>query len=268
MLIGITGGSSGIGKATARLLVQQGNDVLLIARNPQRLASAQVELHALRVTSQQQVQIHAADVADASAVQTALAGKPVDALITAAGVVLPGHFDELPPHSFEQHMAINYYGTLYALQAVLPQMMARRSGHLVLISSVAGLLGVYGYSGYCASKFAVRGLAEALRPELKPHGIRVSVVYPPDTDTPMLAAEQPQRPPATRLIAVSSGVLSAEQVARAIVRGMQRGAFVIAPGAEAMALARLHSLLNPLIQLWMDRLVRHAAPPRGDGNRM
>ncbi len=258
MLVAITGGSSGIGKATARLLVQQGNDVLLLARNPQRLASAQAELDALRATPQQQVQVCAVDVTDRAAVQAALAAQPVQALITSAGVVLPGPFASHAALDFEQQMAINYYGTLYAIQAVLPQMLARCSGHLVLISSVAGLLGVYGYTGYCASKFAVRGLAEALRSELKPHGIAVSIVYPPDTDTPMLAAEQAQRPAATRLIAASTGVLPAEQVARAIVYGMRRKAFVIAPGAEAQCLARLHSIINPLVQIWMDRLVRRA----------
>jgi short-subunit dehydrogenase len=125
-------------------------------------------------------------------------------------------------------------------------------------------MGIYGYAAYGASKFALRGLAEALRAELKPEGIRVSIIYPPDTDTPMLADESQSKPAATQAIAGSGGLLSADDVAQAMVRGIERGAFVIAPGAQMALLARLHSLLLPLLNWHFDRIIRrvgHAPPP-------
>ena len=86
-------------------------------------------------------------------------------------------------------MEIDYFGTLHAVRAVVPAMVERRRGHLVLVSSTVAHVGVYGYSAYAPAKHAVRGLAETLRPELKPHGITVACAYPPDTDTPGYAEE-------------------------------------------------------------------------------
>jgi 3-dehydrosphinganine reductase len=102
----------------------------------------------------------------------------------------------------------------------------------------------------------VRGLAEALRSECKPDGVDVSVVYPPDTDTPQLHAEEKLRPEATRRIAGGSAVLSAGYVADAILRGIDRNRFVIAPGLQMAALAKLHSLVGPMLhRFWFDPIV-------------
>ncbi len=89
------------------------------------------------------------------------------------------------------------------------------------VSSVAGYLGIYGYSGYSAAKFAVMGFTEALRFELKPEGISVHIVCPPDTDTPALAFERTLRPPETDAIAGNIKPISAEKVAEAIVKGVR-----------------------------------------------
>jgi 3-dehydrosphinganine reductase len=100
----------------------------------------------------------------------------------------PGYFEEVPVAVFERTMAVNYFGTLYPLKAVVPAMVKRGKGAVVLISSGAGLMGLFGYTPYSPTKFALRGLAESLRAELKPTGVHVMIVYPPDTDTPQLAA--------------------------------------------------------------------------------
>ena len=112
-------------------------------------------------------------------------------------------------------MATNYFGTLHVIKAVTPGMIDRGSGHIVNICSLGGFLGVFGYSAYCASKYAVRGLSDVLRAELRPYGIHFSVVYPPDTDTPQLAYENPFKPPETRALG-SGKALSAAEVARTI----------------------------------------------------
>ena len=83
-------------------------------------------------------------------------------------------------------MEVDYFGTLHAVRAVVPSMIERQRGHLVLVGSTAALIGVFGYSAYAPAKYAVRGLAETLRVELAPHGIVVACVYPPDTKTPGL----------------------------------------------------------------------------------
>src|SRR3990172_12089693 len=106
-------------------------------------------------------------------------------------------------------------------------MIERGQRHLMLVSSGAGIVGVYGYSAYSPTKFAVRGLAETLRAELKPHGIVVGCAYPPDTDTPGLARENATKPEATARISAAIKVRSADQVGRAIVRGIEADRLVI-----------------------------------------
>ena len=131
----------------------------------------------------------------------------------------PGYFQELPLEIFERTMAVNYFGTLYSIKAVLPSMLERQRGHLVLVSSGVGLIGIFGYTPYSPSKFALRGLAESLRGELKPAGIHLSIVYPPDTDTPQLQQENRTKPPETKQIAATAEMWSAEGVASEILRG-------------------------------------------------
>lgn len=256
----ITGGSSGIGKAVAKLLTHQGANITLIARDRYKLAQAQQELQQVMVNQTQQINIATADVAERASITSALEqaiatlGSP-KLLIASAGITHPGYFTEIPLEIFEQIMAVNYFGSLYSVKAVLPAMIEHPPGHIVLISSGAGLIGIYGYSAYCPSKFALRGLAESLRGELKPKGIKLTVVYPPDTDTPQLAAENKIKPPETKKITASAKVLSAEAVAQEILQGVAKNKFEIAPGRELMILNRWHSLLSPVLNWYFDRII-------------
>ncbi|MCC0177619.1 SDR family oxidoreductase [Waterburya agarophytonicola K14] len=257
----VTGGSSGIGKATAKLLAQRGANISLIARDRSKLVLAQKEIQALTINPQQQILIFVADVSQrqqiTTAIQNAIAnlGTP-ELLITSAGIAHPGYFEEIPLEVFEKTMAVNYFGSLYAIKAALPAMEEAGMGKIVLISSGAGLIGIYGYTAYCPSKFALRGLAESLRGELKPKGVGVAIVYPPDTDTPQLAAESKIKPPETKNITATAKVWSAEAVAIEILRGIDRGRFAIAPGTELTWLNRLHSPLAPLLNWYFDRIVK------------
>ena len=257
----ITGGSSGIGKATAKLLAQQGANVSIIARDRAKLDLAKQEIETARANPNQQVLALVADVANQpeneAAIRNAIAqiGSP-DILITSAGMAYPGYFAEIPLEIFEQTMAINYFGSLYSVRAVLSAMEERKRGHIVLISSGAGLIGLYGYTAYSPSKFALRGLAESLRGELQPKGIKVSIVYPPDTDTPQLVQENKTKPLETKKITASAKTWTAEGIARAIVRGIEQPTLAIAPGMEMNILHRWHSLLAPLLNWYFDRLIR------------
>ena len=207
------------------------------------------------------------DVTDHKAVERAVHASvarlgPPKLLVASAGMVVPGRFDDLPPAAFRETMEVNYFGSLHLVRAALPAMRAQRGGRIVLISSGAALLGLYGYTAYAPSKFAVRGLAEALRSELAPDGIAVSVVYPPDTDTPQFREELRLRPEPTSRIAGTAGVLSADRVAGAILRGIRRGRFTIAPGLEMSTLAVLHSVVGPMLhRFWFDRQIARLHRP-------
>ena len=151
---------------------------------------------------------------------------------------------------------VDYFGTLHAVRAVVPSMIQRGRGHVVTISSTAGLIGVFGYSAYGPAKFAVRGLAETLRPELAPHGIVVACAYPPDTRTPGLDAENALKPPETERISAAITPRDAVDVARAIVTGIEKDRLVITADAQTAALARAAGLLAPYVRRTMDRQVR------------
>ena len=256
----ITGGSSGIGKAIAQLLVQQGASVTLIARDRTKLEQAQQEITAFKTEQTQRIEIAVADVAQQESITEAIErainslGTPT-LLITSAGMVHPGYFTQIPLEIFERTMAVNYFGSLYSIKAVLPKMLERQQGRIVLISSGAGLIGIYGYSTYCPSKFALRGLAESLRGELKPQGIGVTIVYPPDTDTPQLAAENKIKPLETKQITATAKTWSAIAVAQQILRGIEKQQFAIAPGLELTIVNRCHSFLSPLLNWYFDRIV-------------
>jgi 3-dehydrosphinganine reductase len=255
----VTGGSSGIGLALARLLVREAMDVTLIARDETRLAAALAVLEGNRRHPFQTFRAISADVSDPDEAEQSVARAiaqlgPPELLVTSAGIARPGYFDELARDVFEEAMRVNYFGTLDAIRAAAPEMRARRRGRIVLISSGAGLVGLYGYTAYAASKFALRGLAEALRAELRPDGVAVSIVYPPDTDTPQLAQENLTKPPETKAITAQGGLWQADTVAREIMRGIRRRRFAITPCRRMTLLYWLASPIAPLLAWYFDRV--------------
>jgi 3-dehydrosphinganine reductase len=259
----ITGGSSGIGFALAEKLASQGANVWLLARREDRLKQAVGALELKAIGADQVFGYLAADVADKESLFAVLSrfssevGTP-DILVNSAGASRPGQFEALEPELFEELMRTNYLGTVYTTRAVIRGMINRRSGTIVNISSIAGFIGVYGYSAYGATKYAVRGFSDVLRAEMKPRGIRVSVVFPPDTETPQLAGEEPYKPEVTRELSGTAKPLSATQVADAILRGVSRGRYVITPGLDGSLLFKASNLLGAGIYPLMDYLVRQA----------
>lgn len=261
----ITGGSSGIGLALARQVAAAGARVSLVARDTARLAAAAASVRA-HAPQASEIVTAAADVSVATQVTAAIRAAetvhgPVDILVTSAGIAVPGYFSNLTAEVFERTMDVNYFGTLYAVQAVATSMMARRAGHIVIVSSGAGLVGLFGYTAYAPSKFALRGLAESLRAELKPCGVAVTIVYPPDTDTPQLAEENRTKPAETRALTAAAGLWSADAVARAVLDGVARRQFSVTPGFQLTALGWLHSLAAPLLRWRFDRAAARAKKP-------
>jgi 3-dehydrosphinganine reductase len=255
----ITGGSSGIGLALARQLVQSGRHVWLAARRAEQLQQAVAALEACRRREDQVIGYSACDVTVMGQVEGAVAeatarlGAP-DLVINSAGFAHPGYFHELDLDIFHQTMSVNYFGTLNVIRAVLPGMRARHSGQIINIASESGFIGLFGYTAYSASKYAVAGFSDALRPELKDMGIRLSVVYPPDVDTPQLAYETPLQPPELRALAPLRSVMSADRLAKIILAEAGRGKYMILPGFDAKLMYFLVRLLGRGFYPALDRV--------------
>jgi 3-dehydrosphinganine reductase len=230
-----------------------------VARREALLKDAAAEVSEKFQERGQRVFTYSADVADAARAKAAVdacareLGVP-DLVITSAGVAVPGYFGDIPIEAFETSMAVNYFGSLYVMRAALPAMRARKSGRIVFISSGAAFLGLFGYSTYCPSKFAVRGLAETLRAELRNDNIGVTIAYPPDTETPMLEEENKIKPEETKLITGLVKAWSADAVATVIMRGIERGIFAITPGATLTMMNRAPGMVNPILSWYADKL--------------
>jgi 3-dehydrosphinganine reductase len=256
----ITGGSSGIGLAIAGLVIARGGRVTLIARDPARLAEAAETLGRTQADAAQRVAVRPADVTDADAARAAILDArerhgPLHGLVASAGIVHPGRFDEQSAETFDRQIAVNLTGAANCVRAAYPLLKAQGGGRILLIGSGAGMLGIYGYSAYCASKFALRGFAEALRAEARLDGISVSLCSPPDTDTPQLAAELPSRPPEAALTIGAAGRWPAHAVAKAALAGMDNGRFIIDPGPQLKMLGLFGSMVGPLMRRLSDRRI-------------
>jgi len=192
----ITGGSSGIGLALAKEITARGGNIAILARHADALEQAAAEIAACKVNADQKVYTLPADIVDYEALSAVLTkfkaevGVP-DIVINSAGVAHPGRFTALPLEIFHWMMDVNYFGTVNVLKLLLPEIQERHSGTVVNISSMAGFIGVYGYSAYGASKFAITGFSDVLRSELKPYGVQVSVVFSPRHRYPSIKIRKP-----------------------------------------------------------------------------
>ncbi|WP_047154678.1 3-ketoacyl-ACP reductase [Aneurinibacillus tyrosinisolvens] len=175
----ITGAGRGIGRATALALAKEGVNLGLIGLNPSNLEKVKAELAPMGI----KVSTAAADVADLKSVEEAVGqikselGAP-DILINNAGVAKFGGFLDLSPEEWENIVRVNLMGVYNVTRAILPDMIERKSGDIVNISSTAGQKGAPVTSAYSASKFAVLGLTESLMLEVRKHNIRVTALTP------------------------------------------------------------------------------------------
>ena len=182
-----------------------------------------------------------------------------DILINCAGVSSAGCFENISYDQFDQCMKINVYGTRNTINDILPYMKQKGGGHIVNISSMAGLIGMFGYSSYCTTKYALVGFTECLRSELKRYNIRVTLVCPPEVKTPFVEKEAAALPPEARAVKSFAGLLTPDKVARAIVSGMKSGTFLVVPGILAKSLYFWHRVSNGFLTRmpsdWIVRLV-------------
>jgi len=189
----ITGAGSGIGTGAAKAALKAGDRVVAAGRNVQKLRDA------LRDAASENLEVLQLDVSDAAqatrAVDQAVKrfGR-VDVVLNNAGYSLLGNFEELGTQDFERQFATNFRGVMYVMRAALPVMRKQRSGHLINMSSVAGVVGLKHCSAYGAAKFAVEGLSLAVAEGVEKFGIKVTVVEPGFFRTDLLAASNVKWP--------------------------------------------------------------------------
>ena len=182
----ITGTSSGIGLATALELGRAGHTILATMRNPARSPQLAETVKRERLP----IRIHRLDVDSDESVRTCFSEirEPIDVLVNNAGVECHGSIEELPMEAFLATMNTNYLGAVRCIKAVLPGMREARKGCIINVSSVSGRVANTPVGPYCASKFALEAISEALAGEVKPFNIRVAIVEPGIQDTNMARA--------------------------------------------------------------------------------
>ncbi len=185
-LIVVTGGSKGIGRAILEKFASQGFDICTCARNEKELLELEDKFHA----AYRDIQTYTAkfDMSEKSQVKGFCdwvigLQRPVEVLVNNAGYFLPGEIVTEPEGTLESMINANLYSAYYSTRGIVPQMKARKSGHVFNICSIASIKAYANGGSYAISKFAVLGLSKCLREELKDHGIRVTAVMPGATRT-------------------------------------------------------------------------------------
>ena len=260
----ITGGSSGIGLALARQSAREGAHVMLVARNPERLEAARQQVVSTAIHPEQRVMAVSMDVtSEALAEQLPVAVSAfgeLDLVICCAGVAVAKPFEAHSRSDFQDNFDANVWGTANVIQAVLPSLRRSGGGQVALVGSLGGLLPVWGYSAYSTSKAAVTALSEVLRFELGPEGITVSLIAPPEVDTPMIAAESETVPPQTRFIKDIVGTHDVDDIARHSLRHLARGRPLIIRGFRGRLFYLSQRLAPGLYRLIVAALLRRASP--------
>jgi short-subunit dehydrogenase len=251
----VTGASSGIGRELARRLAAGGTRVGLVARRAAELHELREQIAARGGTAV----VAVADVADRTQAELAVASirsqlGPIDLVIANAGIGRSTEVDPPNVTEIEDTIRVNLLGVIYTLSAALPEMLARKSGHLVAISSLAAYRGLPGKSAYCASKAAVNVFLDGLRVQLRGTGVRVTTVCPGFVRTAMTAGFDFPLPQ----------LMEVEEAAARILAAIERGTKVYNFPLGLHLLVRLSRWLPDWL---LQRLVGEPTGRRGDRHR-
>ena len=258
----ITGGSSGIGLELAKKCYSKGCSVSIIARDQGRLdlavtaiekckgVQAVDRISTFREPYKQTLNAYSVDLSSQmnySDLVTKIEenGGPIDVLINNAGFAYVAPFETSDLTEFKDMMDTNFFSGVCLTQAVVRGMKERQEGRIVFVSSQASQVGIYGYTGYTATKCAINGFAQVLQSELKPFNIRVCLSFPPDTDTPGYEKENQIKPALTKLLSDTGSVFKPQKIAEDILKGIDFGRFYIYHGFDGFFLAMLNSGMTP-----------------------
>ncbi|NVM18693.1 MAG: SDR family oxidoreductase [Candidatus Lokiarchaeota archaeon] len=263
----ISGGSKGIGKATAKIFVQLGGNVCIVARTLETLNVAAEEIKSLRVNENQLVEVISCDMSNMEQVERLFKGHiknfgVPDYSFNFVGISYPDYTDKLTIEDYKFHMDTNYFGQLNSILTILPYYMERKEGYFINMSSLAGYIGLMGYAAYTPTKFAIVGLSEVLRNEYKQYNIKVSIIYPPDTDTFGLHEEAKTRPEELNIIAEKGGLMQPDEVAEIIIKGVLKEKLYIHAGSSKIYW-RIMRLFPKLVHKFTDSDLKKARKKLG-----
>jgi short-subunit dehydrogenase len=236
----ITGASSGIGAALCRALAQKGANLIMVARQTAPLDELADELK--EITQAQAISLDISDELAVNQIANKINLNAIDILINNAGIAQCARFEDLYQTDFRSMIDVNYLGQVWMTRLLLPVMKENGEGQIINIASMAGILGLAGYTGYGASKYALVGFTEALRNELSGSNIGLTLILPSDIDTPQLEREEASKPAATRALSGKVKPLSAEHAAAQIL--------------EAIKKRKLEAIVSPLSGRILLRLCR------------
>ena len=224
----ITGASSGIGAEVARQLCARGPDAILVARRRDRLEQLATQL---RERHGRHVEVIACDVSDAPAraqllAEIAALGLDVDVLVPCAGFGLIGPFVAQPPERLTEMVRTNVEAVVALAHALIPPMVSRRAGAVLLVSSFAGRQPMPNFGAYAATKAAVTSLAESLQCELRGSGVTVTALCPGGVTTEFADVAGANR---TEQRMPSALMISPEECARAAIEGLEHGRSIVTP---------------------------------------
>ncbi len=168
-------------------------------------------------------------------------------------------FEKMSEEQFRRVVEINLFGSRNFAAAALPHL--QQGAQLALVASLAGIVSNYGYTAYNASKFGVVGFAGALRLECQPKGIAVTVICPPEVETPMVEAERREAPVVTMKLKEFAGTLELEPAVREILAGLRAREFMVIPGSRARLTRRLAGIFPGLLRNISDGIVRKTLAP-------
>jgi NAD(P)-dependent dehydrogenase (short-subunit alcohol dehydrogenase family) len=254
----ITGGASGIGKSLAEMYIQRGHSVALFDINPGK--KVMKELNSLCADKAQKAAGYKPDIRNASEVTKAVnravkeIGSPYRA-INSAGVQRSDLFEKSKEEDYRFVVETNLFGSRNFAAALLPHM--KEGAKLAFVSSLAGIVPNYTYAAYSSSKFGVVGFAGVLRIELKPKGIGVSLICPPEILTPLVEKELLAMHPVTRKLKDFAGRIPLDQASASIYRELEKGRFMIIPGYKAKITYLLNKFLPDQVRHFItDRMVK------------
>uniref|UniRef100_A0A7S2A4M3 3-dehydrosphinganine reductase n=1 Tax=Trieres chinensis TaxID=1514140 RepID=A0A7S2A4M3_TRICV len=259
----ITGGSSGIGRSLGLELASRGADVVLSGRSVPRLVEAVEEMRRAagvgRDVGDRVLDYAAFDVTNDASVRNGVAlatsklrGR-IDILVCCSGLCKCGPICDVPDDAFQSMLDVNYLGHVRVVRAAVPAMKEQGSGDVLLVSSMLGFFGIWGYGAYSASKYAISGFAECLRQEVMLDGVRVKIFYPPTTDTPGLQLENEDKPELTWAMEAENTFTStyeAKQVARAMADCIPKRKFENVIGWDSWFVFTMYRWF-PTLARWM-----------------
>ncbi|KAI8092264.1 uncharacterized protein B0P05DRAFT_525553 [Gilbertella persicaria] len=269
----ITGGSTGLGRSLAIELAKAGADVCIVARRVQELEAAAEEIKSHRASEKQQVIYISADVTNQQDIVRAFdeanvkMGRNPDFVCACAGASFPKYFLDHTMDDFEKLTTLNYLGQAYVAHQAAQRMRDSdiKDGKIVFVSSMLGMLSFVGWTTYSPTKYAIRGLADALRNELKRYQIGVHIFFPGGIESPGFEIENRTKPEITKEIEGANTPQTGSECAQSLLKGLYAGEYMIMTDFISQVLRCTTRGVNPTNNLVLDYLLAMLGQPIASG---